>query len=83
VPAGVFGTIVDTKALLDVIWASLAAGVGGTAAFSLALVGATRFSDMRREGRRVEAATYAVLAGVALAACLGTAVFGVVVIVSK
>ena len=35
-PAGVLGTIVDTKALLDVVWASLAAGVGGTAAFSLA-----------------------------------------------
>jgi len=77
------GTIVDTKALLDVIWASLAAGVGGTAAFSLALVGTTRFVDMRREGRRTEALTFAALAGAAFAICLGMIALGLVVIVSK
>lgn len=81
--SGVLGVIVDTKALLDVIWVSLAGGVGGTAAFSLALVGATRFSDMRREGRGAEAAGYAVLAGVAVAVCLGTVALGLVAIVSK
>jgi len=78
-----FGTIVDTKALLDVIWVSLAAGVSGTAAFSLALVGATRFSDMRRHGRRAEALTFAVLTGAALAVCLGMVALGLVAIVSK
>ena len=77
------GTIVDTKALLDVIWVSLAAGVGGTAAFSLALVGATRFSDMRRGGHRVEAFTFAALTGVAVAVCLGTVALGLIAIVSK
>jgi hypothetical protein len=77
------GTIVDTKALLDVIWVSLAGGVGGTVAFSLALVGATRFSDMRREGRRAEAFTFAALAGVALAICLGTIALGLIAILSK
>ena len=76
-------TIVDTKALLEVVWASLAAGVGGTAAFSIALVGATRFSDMRREGRGVEAAIYAAVGALALAACLGAVALGFVVIVSK
>jgi hypothetical protein len=79
----VLATVIDTKALFDVIWASLAAGVGGTAAFSLALVGATRFSEMRREGRAAEAATYAVLAGVSLALCLAAVAFGFVVIISK
>jgi hypothetical protein len=76
-------TIVDTKALLDVVWASLAAGVGGTAAFSLAIVGATRFFDMRRDGRGAEALTFAVLTGVALAACFGVVALGLVTILSK
>jgi hypothetical protein len=77
------GTIIDTKALLDVVWVSLAGGVGGTAAFSLALVGATRFSDMRRGGRRTEALTYAVLTGVALAVCVATVALGLIAILSK
>jgi hypothetical protein len=76
-------TIVDTKALLDVVWVSLAAGVGGTAAFSLALVGATRFSDMRRAGHGTEAVMFAVLGIASLAVCLGAIVLGFVIIVSK
>jgi hypothetical protein len=79
----VLATLIDTKALFDVIWASLAAGVGGTAAFSLAIVGATRFSDMRREGRGGGAVTYAVLTTLAVAVCLGTVALGFVVIISK
>ena len=43
--------LIDTNALLNVVWVSLVAAVGGTAAFSLAIVGATRFADMRRAGR--------------------------------
>jgi hypothetical protein len=76
-------TIVDTKALFDVVWASLAAGVGGTTAFSLALVGATRFSDMRRAGRGTEAVMFAVLGIVSLSLCLGAVVLGFVIIISK
>jgi hypothetical protein len=76
-------TIVDTKALLDVVWVSLAAGVGGTAAFSLALVGATRFTDMRRAGRGTEAVLFGVLGIAALAVCLGAIAFGFVIIISK
>ena len=79
----ILATVIDTKALLDVVWVSLAAGVGGTAAFSLAIVGATRFLDMRRSGRGAEALTYAVLAALALAACLGMIAIGFVAIVSK
>ena len=76
-------TIVDTKALLDVVWASLAAGVGGTAAFSLALLGATRFSEMRRAGRGAEAVIFGALGIVSLTVCLGAVALGFVVIVSK
>lgn len=68
--------IVDWKALGDVVIASLVAGVGVTLCFSLAILGATRFADMRRDARPVEAAFYAVvglfgllasLAGIAVA----------------
>jgi hypothetical protein len=76
-------TIVDTKALLEVVWASLLTGVGGTAAFSLALVGATRFYDGRRAGRTVEATVFGALALISLAACAGAVVLGIAVILSK
>jgi hypothetical protein len=78
-----FATIIDTKALLDVVWVSLVAGVGGTAAFSIALLGATRFSDMRSAGRGVEAAMFGVLGAAALATCLGAITLGFVVVISK
>jgi hypothetical protein len=75
--------LVDTSALLNVVWASLLAGVGGTAAFSVAIVGATRYADMRRSGRVVEAWMFAALGGVGLAMVLGAIVFGVYEIVNK
>ena len=53
VPVGesaVIATVVDWAALRDVVVASLAAGVGVTVAFSLAILGLTRFADMRRDG---------------------------------
>ena len=75
--------LVDTSALLNVVWASLLAGVGGTAAFSVAIVGATRYGDMRRSGRQVEAWMFAALGGVGLAIVLGAIAFGVYEIVNK
>ena len=68
--------MIDTDALLNVVWVSFAAAVGGTAAFSLAIAGAARFVDLRREGRVVEAGLFAAVAGLALAICLGGVVFG-------
>ena len=76
-------TVVDTDALLKVIWASLAAGVGGTAAFSIAILGATRFADMRREGRAAEAGAFVVIAALGLGACLGAVALGLYVIIDK
>ena len=68
--------MIDTDALLNVVWVSFAAAVGGTAAFSLAIAGAARFVDLRREGRVVEAGLFAAVTGLALAICLGGVVFG-------
>jgi hypothetical protein len=68
--------IIDVDALLNVVWVSFAATVGGTAAFSVAIRGATRFVDLRREGRTLEAGVFAVVAGFGLAICLGGVALG-------
>jgi hypothetical protein len=75
--------IVDTHALLNVIWISFALGVGGTAAYSLAIVGATRFAELRRTGHALEAGVFAALTLGAAAACAGAIVLGIVAIVGK
>jgi len=77
------GSIVDTTTLLELVGASLVAAVGVTAAFSLAILGATRFSDLRRDGRGTEAAVFGVLTALALAACLAAIVYGIVLIQTK
>jgi len=76
-------TIVDTTTLLDLVGVSLVAAVGVTAAFSLAILGATRFSDLRRDGRAVEAAFFGVVTALALTACVGAIVYGIVEIQTK
>jgi cytochrome c biogenesis protein CcdA len=76
-------TIVDATTLLDLVGVSLLAAVGVTGAFSLAILGATRFSDLRRDGRAAEAAAFGVLTALALAACVGAIVYGIVEIQTK
>lgn len=79
----ILAAIVDTGALGKVIIASLIAGIGVTVAFALTILGATRFADMRRDDRPVEAGVFAVLATLALAASVAAVVVGVVVMTSK
>lgn len=76
-------TLVDTAALAKVVAASLVAGIGITVAFALAILGTTRFTDMRQDARSIEAGAFAILGGLALAACVGAVVFGIVVMTSK
>ncbi len=75
--------IVDWATLGEVVAYSLLAGVGLSIAFSLAILGATRFVDMRRDGRVIEAGFYAVLMTLGLAATFGALVLGVIVMTSK
>ena len=76
-------TVVDWAALRDVVIASLAAGVGVTVAFSLAILGLTRLADMRRDGRVVGAWAFAGLAMVSLAVSATAVVFGIILMTSK
>ena len=61
----VLGAVIDTGALLEVIWVSLVAGVAVTAIYSVALFGATRAAESRRTSRGGAAAGYGILFGLA------------------
>ena len=76
-------SIVDWAALRDVVLASLAAGVGVTVAFSIAIMGLARYEDMRRDGRVVEGWVYAGLAVLGLAVSSAAVVVGIVLMASK
>ena len=76
-------SIVDGKALLDVVWASLAAGIGVTAVFGLAIHGTARAVEMRRNGRQVGAIAFGLLGGLALLVVAASIVLALVVMTQK
>ena len=76
-------TLVETKNLLETVAASLIAGIGVTAVFSLVIFGITRSADMVRDERPLLATAaggLAVLAGLVVAAAI---IFGIVVMTKK
>ena len=75
--------IVEWDLILQVIWASLAAGIAVTISVSLAILGASRAADARRDGDTIDAVIYSALFVLGLAACVGAVVLGVVVMTSK
>jgi hypothetical protein len=79
----VIATVVDWTALRDVVIASLAAGVGVTVAFSLAILGLTRFADLRRDRRVAEAWGFAALAVLGLGVSATAVILGIILMASK
>jgi hypothetical protein len=75
--------VVETKELAETVVASLVAGVGVTAAFSIAIWGAARFVDLSRSERPVAAGGAAALAALALVVTLAAVVLGIVVMTRK
>jgi hypothetical protein len=76
-------TIVETQDLLESVAASLIAGIGVTAAFSIVIFGVTRSAEMLRDERPLLATAaggLAVLAGLVVTAAI---VFGIVVMTQK
>jgi predicted RecB family nuclease len=76
-------TVVETKELLETIAASLIAGIGVTAAFSIVIFGVTRSADMARNERPVLATAAGGLAALAGLVVIAAIVFGIVVMTSK
>ncbi len=65
------GAVVDGHALVQVLWTSTVAALAVTVAFAIAIHGATRAMDRRREGRIAEATAFGVAAGLGLAVVAG------------
>jgi hypothetical protein len=75
-------SIVDTHALVQVIWVSVLAGVGVPSCFGLALLGSVRAVEFGRNGRPGEAAVFAIIGFLGFAVVIGSVVFGIVTIVN-
>lgn len=76
-------TILQTTDLLETVVASLVAGVGVTATFSVAIWGGARFADLSRGGRPFAAGAAAALGVLALATTLAAVVVGIIVMTNK
>ena len=74
---------VDTRALWQVIWVSLVAGVAISALFSFIIVGSARASDARRAGRGGAATAYGALALIGFLLFAFGVVLGVQAMVTK
>ena len=79
----VVAEIVDWAALGEVVVASLAAGVGVTLTFSVMILGITRFAELRRDHRPVEASFYALVGIAGFAITLGALVAAIFVMTQK
>jgi hypothetical protein len=74
---------IDWDALLTVVWAASAAGIGVTVAYGLAILGGTRALDLGRAGRTGEAAVYLLIGVTGVAAVIAAIVFGIVVLIDS
>jgi hypothetical protein len=73
-----FASIVDWDALLTVVWASAAAGVGVTAAYGLVILGTTRALDLSRQGRTAEAILFGAAGAVGIVTVVAAIALGIV-----
>jgi hypothetical protein len=80
---GLLASIVDWDALLQMLWTASAAGIGATAVFGLAIIGATRAVDSSRAGRPLDAVLFGILCAAALALVGAAIVFGIIVMTQK
>jgi hypothetical protein len=76
-------TVVETKELLETVAASLIAGIGVTAVFSIVIFGIARSADATRNERPVLATAAGGLAAFAGLVVVAAIVFGIVVMTQK
>ncbi len=75
-------SIVDTDALLQVVWVSLIAGVGVPSCYALAILGSTRAVEFARNGRPVEAVAFGIVGVLGLGVVIASIVFGILTLVN-
>ncbi len=76
-------SIVNTHALVRMLYSSLVAGVGVAVVFSIAILGVTRSSEMRRLHRSGPATAYAALAATGLLIAAATVIYGLILVTHK
>jgi hypothetical protein len=76
-------TVVETKALLDTVIASLVAGIGVATVFAILIFGVTRSTEMVRDERRVLATAAGALAALAFLVVTSAVVLGIIVMAKK
>jgi hypothetical protein len=79
----ILGAIVDVHDLLTVVWVSAVASLVLVIATSVAIVGASRATTLRREGQPATAVLFGTLALLAAAVCAGGVVLAVSVMLAK
>jgi hypothetical protein len=62
---------------------ALAAGIGVTSVFSIAVFAVARSIELRLDGRTMSAAAFGAVAAIALAVCVAAIVIGVIVMTQK
>ncbi|MGA2469700.1 MAG: hypothetical protein ABSG64_03315 [Solirubrobacteraceae bacterium] len=75
--------IIDTHALLQVVYVSLLAGIGVCVVYAVAVVGITRAQERRRANRPRAAVLYGLLATASLVACVWAIVLGITIMATK
>jgi hypothetical protein len=76
-------TIVEGKALLETVIASVVAGIGVTFVFSIAIWGVARFVDLSRGERPLAAGAAAFVAALALVGTAAAVVVGIIAMTGK
>ena len=69
--------------ILEIVWVSLLAGVGITAAYSFVVLGMGRYAEARRAGRSGAALGYGALAALFLVIFAGGVVLAVQIMLTK
>ena len=81
--ASLAGKIIEWHQLLQLVYASMAAALAVVVAFSVTVVGGTRFAEARRESRPGQAGFWAVVTGLGLAVVAGGIALGIIVMTTK
>lgn len=80
---GPLASAVEWGDVVDVLWVSAVSGIGVTALFAVAIFGATRSADLRRNGYAGAAGLYAALMVLAGSGVAAAVVFGIIVMTHK
>lgn len=76
-------TIINVHALVKMMYSSLLAGVAVAVVFSIAILGLTRSSEMRRAHRSGAAAAYTAVGAVGLLLAAAIVIYGLILVTHK